>query len=109
MAKSMEQSSKFSESGMDGAFNAWGEWSKSWQALTVEMGDFTKRSFEDSTQTMEKLMTARNFEQALEIQSSFVKRWCDDYMQQMTRIGAIYTDVAKQAELPHNRMVAGRR
>ena len=62
-----------------------GEWNKGWQAIAAEITDYMKRSFEDSTQTMEKLMSAKSIEQALEIQTSYAKRAYEEYMHQIRR------------------------
>ena len=51
-----------------------GEWSKGWQAIAVEMTDYTKRSFEEGTATFEKLLSAKSMEQAMEIQSGYARR-----------------------------------
>lgn len=109
MAKEMEDFTKFGQAGMDTALKAWGEWAKGWQAVTAEMTDYTKRSFEDGTKTFEKLATARTIEQVMEIQTSYAKRAYDDYMQQMTRIGSMYADLAKGSTKPFEQMVQVRR
>lgn len=100
MAKDMEDFSKMNQAGVDSALKMWGEWTKSWQAVTAEMSDYTKRSFEDGTKTFEKLATARSIEQVIEIQSSYAKRAYDDYVAQMTRLGAMYADMAKTTAKP---------
>ena len=66
-------------------------------------------AFEDSTATFEKLLAAKSLEQALEIQTSYVRRAYDDYMQQMTRVATMFADLAKEAYKPMERMMyAGR-
>ena len=91
---------KFGQHNMDAAMKAFGEWNKGWQAIAAEMTDYTKRSFEESTATMEKLMSSKSVEQAVEIQTSFAKRAYDDYMQQMSKIGGLYASMAKEAYKP---------
>ena len=97
MIKSYEDLQKLGQQNVDTYMKGFGEWSKSWQALAAEMTDYTKRSFEDGTSTFEKLLGAKTLEQAFEIQTSFAKRSYDDYMAQMTKIGTIYSDIAKDA------------
>jgi hypothetical protein len=82
-----------------------GEWNKNWQAIAAEMSDYTKRSFEEGTATLEKLMTSKSVEQAVEIQTSYAKRAYDDYMQQMTKIGSMYANLAKEAYKPVEKML----
>jgi hypothetical protein len=85
-----------------------GEWSKGWQTIATEMTDYSKRSFEEGTATFEKLLSAKTIEQAFEIQSSYAKRAYDDYMQQLSKFGAMYNDFAKEAYKPVEKALARR-
>ena len=77
-----------------------GEWSKGWQAIAAEMTDYTKRSFEEGTATVEKLLSAKSVEQAVEIQTGYAKRAYDDYMHQVSKLGGLYAELAKEAYKP---------
>lgn len=107
--KPFEDMQRMNQVGVDAAMKMMGEWGKSWQAIAAEMTDYTKRSFEDGTHTVEKLMGAKSFEQALEIQSTYAKRAYDDYMHQMTKLGTMYTELAKEAYRPLERAMQGGR
>ena len=109
MPKDSEDITKLGQAGLDNALKMWGEWAKGWQAVTAEMSDYTKRSFEDGTKTFEKLATARSIEQVMEIQSSYAKRCYDDYMQQMTRLGSMYAEMAKDSAKPFEQLMPTRR
>lgn len=109
MAKELEDAAKMSQAGMDNAMKMWGEWTKNWQAVTSEMADYTKRSIEDGTKTFEKLSTAKSIEQVVEIQTGFAKRAYDDYVQQMTRLGSMYADLAKGSAKPFEQFMPTRR
>ena len=50
---------KFGQHNMDAAMKVFGEWNKGWQAIAAEMTDYTKRSFEESTATFEKLLVGQ--------------------------------------------------
>jgi hypothetical protein len=100
MIRNFEDMQKLGQSNVDSAMRAFGEWNKNWQAIAAEMSDYTKRSFEESTATMEKLMSSKSVEQAVEIQTSYAKRAYDDYMQQMSKIGGLYASMAKEAYKP---------
>lgn len=105
MIKNLDDLQKLNQTNMDTAMKVFGDWSKNWQAIAAEMNDYTKRSFEEGSATFEKLLGARTMEQAFEIQSSFAKRAYDDYMHQMTKIGTLYADLAKEAYRPLERMM----
>jgi hypothetical protein len=94
---------------MAGYMQAMGEWNKSWQAIATEMTDYTKRSFEDGTATFQKLASARDMQQIMEIQAAYAKRAYEDYMQQLSKIGAMYQSFAKDAFKPIERAFRGSR
>jgi len=97
MIKNVEHIQKLGQSNVDSAMRMFGEWGKNWQAIAAEMSDYTKRSFEEGSATLEKLMASKSVEQAVEIQTSYAKRAYDDYMQQITKIGGMYANMAKNA------------
>lgn len=91
---------KLGQENLDRAMRLLGDWNKNWQAIAVEMTDYSKRSFEQSTKTFEKLLAAKSVEQAIEIQTTFARRAYDEYMQQMTKLGGMYATLAKEAYKP---------
>jgi hypothetical protein len=101
--KQFEDFQKLGQSNVDAAMKMFGEWNKGWQAIAAEMTDYTKRSFEDGTATFEKLVSAKSVEQAVEIQTNYAKRAYDEYMHQLTKIGGMYAELAKEAYRPVER------
>jgi len=99
-AKGFEEFQKLGQQNVEASMKLMGEWSKGWQAIAAEMTDYTRRAFEESTATFEKLMSAKSLDQAFEIQSSFAKRSYDEYMHQMTKVGGMYANLAKDATKP---------
>ena len=100
---------KLGQANLDSSMRMFGEWQKNMQAIAAEFTDYTKRSFEEGTQTFEKLLGAKSVEQAVEIQSNFAKRSYDEYMHQMTKIGGMYAELAKEAYKPVERAMQGAR
>ena len=96
----LEDMQKLSQTNMDTAMKAFGEWNKGWQAIAAEITDYTKKSFEEGTATFEKLASAKSVEQAIEIQTGFAKRAYDGYMHQLSKIGGMYAELAKEAYKP---------
>ena len=109
MMKNFEDFQKFGPFNVDATMKAFGEWNKGWQAIAAEMTDYTKRSFEESTATFEKLVSAKSLEQAIEIQSGFAKRAYDGYMHQLSKIGGLYAELAKEAYKPVEKAMQGSR
>jgi hypothetical protein len=109
MIKNFEGFQKLGQQNVDVAMRMFGEWSRGWQAIATEMTDYSKRSFEEGTATVEKLLSAKSFEQAVEIQTGYAKRAYDDYMHQVSKIGGLYADLAKEAYKPVEKAMQGAR
>jgi hypothetical protein len=109
MINSFQDFQKVSKVEMNDYLEAMGEWNKNWQAIATEMTDYTKRSFEDGTATFQKLASARDMQQIMEIQTAYAKRAYEDYMQQLSKIGAMYQSFAKDAFKPIERAFRGSR
>ena len=109
MIKNFDDFQKLGQQNVDTAMKMFGEWSKGWQAIAAEMTDYTKRSFEEGTSTVEKLMTAKSFEQAVEIQTGYAKRAYDDYMHQVSKLGGLYAELAKEAYKPVEKVLQSAR
>ena len=109
MINSFQDLQKVGKVEVDGYLRMMGEWNKSWQAIATEMTDYSKRSFEESTATFQKLFTANSVQEAMEIQTDYAKRAYEDYMQQLSKIGALYQSFAKDAFKPVQRALQGSR
>ncbi len=105
MINGFDDVQKLGQSNVDSAMKAWGEWSRNWQSLASEMGDYSKRSLEDGAATFQKLMSAKSLDQAFEIQSSYARRAYEQYMQEMNKIGSMYAGIAKDAMKPVERIM----
>ena len=108
MIKGLEDVQKLSQVNAESYMKGFGELNKGWQTLAAEMSDYTKRTFEEGTAVVEKLLSAKSLDQAMEIHTSFAKRSYDEYMAQMTKVGTIYADIAKEAFKPFEKVFSPR-
>ena len=100
MKNPMGEFQNMNQAAIDNATKMFGEFGKNWQAIAAEMNDYAKRSFADGTATMEKLLTAKNPEQAIEIQTNFAKQAYENYLEQASKMGALYSEMAQDAMKP---------
>ena len=107
MMTGMPDFSKLGQANMETSMRLFGEFNKNLQHIAAEATDYTKRSFEDGTATFEKLISAKSLEQAMEIQTTYAKRAYDEYMAQMTKIGTMYAELAKEAYKPVEKAMQG--
>jgi hypothetical protein len=100
MLGNFEDVQKMGKSNMEATTKAFGTLSKTAQAITAEMTDYSKRSFENSTKFMEKLFGVKSLDKAFEVQSEYAKSIFDDYSTQVTKLGQLYANMAKDAFKP---------
>lgn len=100
MVQSAEELQKLSKDNIEAAVKSFGTLSKSAQAIAVEIADYTKASFEQGTAALEKLLGAKTLEQAIEIQQSYLKTAYEGAVAQATKLGELYTELAKETYKP---------
>lgn len=91
---------KLNQANLNSAVKAFGDWNKSVTEIATELGAYSKRTFDDGTETFDRLVSAKSVKQALEIQAEFATRSVEDYVKQMARIGTLYSDIAQAAYQP---------
>ena len=95
-----EEMQKLGKDSMAMAMSSFGAFSKSAQAIAVEVVDYSKKSVEDSAAAWEKLMGAKSIEKAMEVQSEYLKSSYEDFFAEATKLGELYVDLAKEAYKP---------
>lgn len=97
---------KLSKDNAEAAMKSLGVITKGVQSAAVEVADYAKRSFEQSSATIEKLVGARTVESALQIQGEYVRTAYEGFVAQATKMGELATTVAKEALAPVEGLVA---
>ena len=70
------------------------------EAIATAYGDYTKKSFEDTKSFVEKLSGVKSFDKAVEIQTEFANSAFETFVAESRKIGALYSDLAKQSYKP---------
>ena len=100
MLKNFEDFQKLGKDNVDVCMKQLGTVSKGWQAIATEFADYSKKSFEDGSAALEKLLGAKSLEKAIEVQSDYLKSAYEGFVAQSTKIGELYTDLAKETYKP---------
>ncbi len=100
MIKNFDEVQKFGKDNFDVALKSFGTASKHFQAIAAEVADYSKKSFEESTAAMEKLMGAKSVEKAIEVQTDYVKSAYEGFVSEATKLGDLYSDFAKETYKP---------
>ena len=106
MLKNFEDIQKFGKDNVDTCMKQFGSVSKGWQAIATEFADYSKKSFEDGSAALEKLFGAKSLEKAIEVQSEYVKTSYEGFVAQATKLGELYTDLAKETYKPYEGLLS---
>src|SRR5207247_9734931 len=80
MVKTFDDMQKTSDANVDATVHSLEGVTKVTQAIAGEITDYTKRSCESGTKTMENLLGARTLEEALEVHCDYPRAAYEDYV-----------------------------
>jgi len=100
MLKNVDEMQKVGKDNVEAAMKAFGTTSKGFQAIAAEVTNYSKKSFEDGTAAVERLLGAKTLEKAIEIQSEYAKTAYEGFVAEATKLGELYADLAKEAYQP---------
>jgi hypothetical protein len=100
MLDKFEDLQKISKDNVDTALKSFGAVSKGVQAIAVEVADYNKKSFEEGTAALEKLLGAKSLDKAIEVQTDYFKTAYEGFVAKASRIGELYADLAKETYKP---------
>lgn len=106
MAQTFEDAGKFGKEFVDGGLKSLASLSKGLQAIAVETTEYTKASFESGSAALEKLVSAKSLEKAVEIQADYAKTAYEGFVAEATRIGELYADLFRDYYKPLESVVA---
>ncbi len=106
MVTGVDEIQKLNKDGLDTAMKSFGTLSKGMQAIAVEVADYSKKSYEDGTAALEKLMAVKSLDKAMEVQTEFMKSSYEGMVSQMSKLGEMYVDLAKDAYKPYETIFA---
>jgi phasin family protein len=100
MVRNIDEMQKLGKDNMDATMQSFGAFSKTLQAITVEIADFSKKLFEQNTAATERLIGAKSLEKAIEVQSDYAKSSYETFVAEATKLGELYADLAREAYKP---------
>jgi hypothetical protein len=76
------------------------------QAIASQFADYSKRSLEQGTKTIENLLGARSLDKAIEVQTEYARAAYEDYVSHATKLGELYADLATETFKSYQDFVA---
>ncbi len=101
-----EEFQKVGMDSYDAALRSFGEVNKGFQAIAVEMTDFSRNTFDDVIRSWKQLLGAKSVDQAFEIQAQYAKKAYDNYVAEVSKLGEMYVGLAQSAYKPVEQAVA---
>jgi hypothetical protein len=105
MQKATDNLQKMSKDNYDAMVRSYGELNKGLQAIAARVTDYSKTAFEDATRAFEQLVGAKSFESVIEIQSQYAKKAYETWVAEASKLGEMYTSVARDAYKPVEKVV----
>jgi hypothetical protein len=96
---------KVSKDNYEAVLRSYGELNKGFQAIATRVADYSKKAFEDATRAYEQLVGAKSLESVIEIQSQYAKKAYDTWLAEASKIGEMYSAVARDAYKPVEKAV----
>lgn len=100
MFKSVEDVQAMGKDGFEAYVAAATAMTKGLQTIAQEHADFSRRSFERGTQTLEKVMATRSVESFVEVQQAYLKDAYESFLSQVSKYNELYTATVKDAYRP---------
>jgi hypothetical protein len=106
MATNFEDFQKFGKDQLEAATAAATSLAKGLQTIAAETTDFSKKSLESGSAYVEKLLGAKSLDSAIQIQSEYAKSTYEGFVAQATKLGELYSNLAKEAYKPVEEAIA---
>lgn len=100
MANNFDELQKVGKEQLETAASVAASFAKGLQTIAAEATDFSKASIEANSAYVEKLLGAKSLDNAIQIQSDFAKSNYERMLAQVTKMGELYSQLAKDAFKP---------
>jgi hypothetical protein len=100
MTASFDGLQKFGKEQLEAASSVTASLAKGLQTIAAETTEFSKRSIEANSAYIEQLLNAKSIDDTIQIQSEYAKSAYARLLAQITKIGDLYTSLAKEAFKP---------
>ncbi|MDR3372509.1 MAG: phasin family protein [Ancalomicrobiaceae bacterium] len=105
-AVNVEEFQKTAQETLETSIKSFSELTKGVQAISAEVADYSKKSFEQGSAAVEKLFGVKSLDKVIELQSEYLKTAYEGYVAQANKVGELYVDLAKQFYKPYEGFLA---
>ncbi len=101
-----EDYQNYSKQGYDAVLASTAALTKGYQSIAQEAADFSRKSFEKTSEVAGKSLAVGSFDKALEVQQGFARESYDAFVGQATKLNELYVATAKEAYKPFEAGIA---
>jgi hypothetical protein len=105
MMQGFDTFQKYGKDAMDASLKTMEASTKGFQAIAAQVADYSKTAFEHNSGAVEKMMGAKSLDKAIELQTAFAKSAYEGFVAHATKLGQLYTDLAKETVKPFETVV----
>ena len=102
----VDEMQQYGKEQMESAQAAAGDVQKSLQAIASAYGEYSKKSFEEGKEFIEKLSGVKSMDKVLELQTEYAKTSYEMFVAESQKIATLYADMAKQSFKPFEGIMA---
>jgi hypothetical protein len=106
MAAQFEDFQKLAKDNVDLAIKSIGATTMGVQAIATETADYSKKAFEQTSAVAEQLAGVKTLDKAFEIQSAYLKGAYEGFVAYASKVGELYTSLAKETVKPYETLFA---
>jgi hypothetical protein len=106
MTQTFEDAGNYGKEFVDTGLKSLAALSMSAQTIAVETAEYTRKSLETGSATLEKLLLAKSLENAFDIQADYAKQAYEGFVAEATTLCGLYADMAKDSYKPFESIVA---
>ena len=105
MIGGLDDLQKAGKDNLDVAMKSGDAFTKGFQALATETADYSRRTFEVRGEGFREARAAPSLDKAVEVQSDYLRTAYEGYVSQATKVGEIFTAMARDAYKPYEGML----
>jgi hypothetical protein len=106
MVKRLEDMQKLGRENVETTLKSFDAYARNITSIAQEVADYSKKSLDEGTRTMEKLFGAKSFDNAIEIQNAYLKSAYEGFVSEATKLGSLYADLARETYKPFENQFA---
>ena len=106
MFKSFEDAQAWGKEGFEAYVASATALTKGFQTIASEVADYSRKSFEEGSEVVEKAFAAKSIDKALEVQRGYATKASEAYLAELSKLGELYKETAQEAYKPFEATVA---